>query len=287
MQTFPVASCFAVDPTVGAGVLVLLRTCKPLDLTHFKRDFGTLIDPFVNLLNLTTSTNGFVDRFRPITVFRKDCILSEFAYYDDSPAVLAYTKPMFASGPWPRNDTLDAYIPGRVVEEDFNHIIDSQLPTVIDHRTAPLIAKLLFEGSEKLWIPKVGTHQRQVQKIENVIERKTGAKISTEDRREMLQLLSKRDHRACRTCKYKFWPVYDKQVDCDTRCRRAAHCIDCDARYRLPPMMSAYGDAHRWCICGGLAMTPRCLESYHGGLPILAPSPWLSMGWPVPRSMMQ
>jgi hypothetical protein len=276
VHTFPVSNLYAMTADGGSGVLVLISFPKAAITRDAKRGLENLLAPIMTNIDLNTTVQTVVDRLAPITVFRKDLILNEFRNDYDHPGALAYQNPTYAAGPFPRNYTQEAYIPGRVCDEELAHILNCELPPVVDHRAAPLIRKILLEGADKLWLPKVGSYQQQVQKVENIIEKKTGAKITKEDRREMLQLLKKRDRKECRTCKTNFLPVCDDQVDCDFLCAFAAVC-SCGLRSRperdgrRPSLFALQnGMFPVRCPCGELAFTmsqPATL--YIGSLPCL------------------
>jgi hypothetical protein len=262
-QAFPVANSIAVNPAGGPSVILLLRTVRDVDFTHAKLAVQNLMSPAMAGTDMAVSEMLLGERLRPVAIFRKDMLLEQFDEGDYHPEFLAYQWPAYAVGPYPRNNQLEAYIPGRVVEEDLHQIVNSQLPPVVDHRAAPLVQKILFEGAEKLWLPKLGSQQQLLQKIELVIERKTGAKITREDRREMLKLVANRKRKVCRTCEVQFWPEHDEQVDCDLLCFFAAVC-SCGQRLRperngrrVHLMALQEQMCPVQCSCGELAFTSR------------------------------
>jgi hypothetical protein len=279
VQMFPVANLWFLEPGAGSGVVILISTTKEQKLTHAKIFLKSLTEKL--MLDLGLPPALVADRLCTMTVFRRDVMMEQFEDDDeDHPFALADVNPTFIGGPWPATFEIKAYVPERVLQKDFEHVMIRMCPPVTGVHDAAAVHAALIQSADKQWLPKLGSHQQQVDKIAAVIEQKTNTKLSKADRKLINGTVAKRGQKKCRTCKQAFQPTFDDQLDCDTRCRRAASCIDCGTRYRLLSTMSAYGDAHRWCICGGLAMTPLSLESY--GLPISAPSPWLSTGWQVP-----
>jgi hypothetical protein len=261
VQTFPMADLYAVTPEGGPGVLLLLALAKECLFANAKRCLDSLLAPLMARVELGATAATLVDRVRPINVFAKDLIAEQFADTYDNPGVLAHVAPMYAAGPWPSNNSLEAYMPARADEAEYAHVLNYNLPPIVDHRAAPLIQKLLIEGADKLWLPSIATPQKGMQKIELIIERKTGAKLTREDRREMMQLVSQRGRKVCRTCKANFWPEREEQVDCDLLCSFAAVC-SCGRRSRperdgrrVPMMALQDGVFPLRCPCGELTFT--------------------------------